>query len=223
MFKLESQSNPIKRDFAVSDTDSIILELFEFIPRKGDLKKIEIIKATITCLAELGIENTTFEAIAKSIGTRRAHIAYHFSDKNLLFLACVKYILATYQQLSLEEIKESKTGEKLLEHFVKSPFIWAKKYPEQLTVMFLLFYYGRMNKEYRILHTHVREGGYNRVHYILTKKVKIKGRADNTKFLSWTILNTISGHLLNASTTNTISLDQAKEDTWKTVKKLIAT
>jgi AcrR family transcriptional regulator len=206
----------------MTNVDSIILELFEFIPRKGDLKKIEIIKATIQCLATIGIEKTTFEAIANVIGTRRAHIAYHFSDKNLLFLACIKYILATYQQLAFEKIKETSTGENLLEHFVKGPFLWAKKYPDQLTVMFLLYYHCRMNDEYRELHTQVRNGGHSRVNFILSKKLLLKGRAEKMNFLSWAILNTMTGHLLNAATTNTVNLEQAMEDSWRTVKKLIA-
>ena len=222
MLKLDLPKNLLNREQDMSDADSIILELFEFIPRKGDLKKIEIIKATILCLAELGIEKTTFEAIATSIGTRRAHIAYHFSDKNLLFLACIKYILTTYQQVSVEKLKVSKTSDKLLEQFVKGPFAWAKKHPEQLTVMYLLYYHSRMNDEYRDLHTKVRQGGYNRVHFILTKKIKLKGSAEKMRFLSWAILNTISGHLLNASTTETLELDRAMEDSWRTVKKLIS-
>jgi AcrR family transcriptional regulator len=205
----------------MKNTDSLILELFEFIPRKGDLKKIEIIKATIHCLAHLGIENTTFEAIATEIDTRRAHIAYHFKDKNLLFLACIKYILATYQQVSIENIKESSNGENILEHFVKAPFIWAKKYPDQLTVMFLLYYYCRINKTYLKLHTQVRNGGHSRIHYIITKKLKIKASASKLSYLSWSILNIISGNLLNAATTDSVDLEKAKDDTWRIVKSLV--
>jgi AcrR family transcriptional regulator len=35
----------------------------EFRPRKGDLKKIEIIQAAIDVLAHQGLENTTYEQI----------------------------------------------------------------------------------------------------------------------------------------------------------------
>ena len=202
--------------------DEIFIELFEFLPRKGDLKKIEIIKATINCLAKLGVDNTTFEAIAESIGTRKSHIAYHFSDKNLLFLDCIKYILATYQSLSIEKMRDSESGIDLLENFVQGPFIWAKKYPEQLPVMFLLYYYGHMNSDYRKLHIQVREGGYQRVHYILTKRMKIKGKPEKMKILSMAILNIISGQLVNVTTTNKASIDKAMKETWTAVKTLIA-
>lgn len=201
--------------------DEIFIELFEFLPRKGDLKKIEIIKATINCLAYHGVESTTFEAIAKSIGTRKSHIAYHFKDKNLLILDCIKYILATYQNLSVEKMKDTQSGMDMLENFVEGPFNWAKKYPEQLPVMILLYYYGHMNEDYRELHTQVREGGYQRVHYILTKKMKVKGNAEKMKFLSNAILNAISGQLLNVTSTDKASLDRAMKDTLLTVKKLI--
>lgn len=203
-----------------SNPDDIFIELFEFLPRKGDLKKIEIIKATINCLAYHGVENTTYEAIATSIGTRKAHIAYHFSDKNLLFLACIKYILATYQKLSVEKLKDSQSGMDMLKHFVEGPFLWAKKHPEQLTVMLLLYYYAHMNEDYRELHTQVREGGYNRVNYILTQKLKFKSNAEKTKFISFAILNTISGQLLSVTSADKASLENAMKDTWRTVKVL---
>lgn len=204
------------------DIDPIIFDLFEFRPRKGDLKKLEIIKATIDCLAKIGIENTTFEAIAQTVGTRRAHIAYHFSDKDLLFLSCIKYILATYQQLAIDTLKDAGTGDELLTQYVKAPFVWAKKHPEQLTVMFLLYYHSRMNDEYLTIHTQVRKGGHDRLIYILTEKLKMKGQPDKIKNLAWSILNLISGQILNTATTKTVTLEQAMEDTVKIVKKMVS-
>ena len=52
---------------------------FDQSPSKGDTKRFEIIMATIECLSTIGYDKTTYESIAKVIGTRRAHVNYYFS------------------------------------------------------------------------------------------------------------------------------------------------
>jgi AcrR family transcriptional regulator len=74
--------------------------------KKGDRKKLEIIEAAIDCLATEGIDNTTFDSIAKRIDTRRAHVAYHFKDKHMIFEAAISYILITYEHTLQEFIKK---------------------------------------------------------------------------------------------------------------------
>ncbi|MBT7670603.1 MAG: TetR family transcriptional regulator, partial [Bdellovibrionales bacterium] len=102
--------------------DPALYELFEFRPRKGDIKKLQIIEAAIHCLANDGIENTTFESIGKLIGTRRSHVAYHFADKKLIFLSAIKFILSTYQQTVMGQMVESQNGRKMLLQYIEGSF-----------------------------------------------------------------------------------------------------
>jgi AcrR family transcriptional regulator len=205
-----------------NDIDPIIFELFEFRPTKGDLKKMEIIKASIECLAELGLEKTSYEAIAKKIGTRRAHVAYHFSDKHDIFRSAVKYILATYQQISIEHLQQSKSGEQMLVKYVEAVFEWAKSHPEQVSVMLLLYYLCTIKEDYLELHHQIRTKGQERIAYILLNKLKISPAPKKAMFISKSIQNLISAAILDSVTTKNKSLDDAKEDVLIVMKMMLS-
>ncbi|PIR34499.1 MAG: hypothetical protein COV37_12860, partial [Bdellovibrio sp. CG11_big_fil_rev_8_21_14_0_20_39_38] len=89
-------------------------DLFDLRPRKGDLKKMEIILAAIDVMAEEGIEKTTYDAIAGRIGTRRAHVAYYYKDKNDILMSAIRYIMANYQQILIENMKDEEDGLQML-------------------------------------------------------------------------------------------------------------
>jgi AcrR family transcriptional regulator len=196
--------------------DPLMVKLFEFRPRKGDLKKASIITAAIECLSEDGLEKTTFEAIAKKIGTRRAHVNYYFADKQKIFLAAIQYIAATYQSISLECLEKARSDEDLLEAYLEGPFKWAKVHPEQLSVMFLLYYLSTFQNEYLELNHQIRKGGAQRISYVLRKKdpsLSKKEAANKAK----SIQNILSGCLLDVATTKGRTLASASRE----VKRLI--
>lgn len=203
------------------DLDSKMFNLFEFKLRKGDIKRMEIIQAAIDCLATVGIDNTTYDAVAKKVGTSRAHIAYYFTDKDQIYIAAIKYILASYQQTVIEHLGEANTGKELLECYIESVFIWAKKYPDQLTVMLLLYYLCRFRDDMVELNHQIRKGGFERVYYILTTKMSKKMSEKKATIVARTIINLISGSIIDASTTKAMSMDEAKDITLATVRMLI--
>ena len=189
-----------------SDLDPTFYELFEFKPRKGDLKKIEIILAAIECMSTIGHEKTTYEAIAKKIGTRRAHVAYHFKDKADIFEASIKYINASYQQTCIQQMEAAKDGEKMLMNYVEAPFIWAEENPQQLSVMLLFYYLCTIDEKYRKLHGELRTKGHERIEYILAHKIKNPLPLDQAKPLAKAIQNLMSGTIMDVSTTGKMSL-----------------
>ncbi len=200
--------------------DPIMIDLFEFRPRKGDIKKAEIINATIECLATIGFENTSFEAIAKKVGTRRAHVNYYFPNKDDIFLSAIKYIAATYQSISLENLEKAKDSKDLLNLYIEGPFIWAKKNPYQLSVMFLLYYLSTFKKDYLELNHQIRKGGAERITYLLgqmnprTKKSTLQTKAKS-------IQNILSGCLLDVATTKGKSLQSAEAEAKKLINDLL--
>ncbi len=197
--------------------DPLMIRLFEFRPRKGDLKKAEIITAAIECLSEDGLEKTTFEAIAKRIGTRRAHVNYYFSDKQNIFLSAIQYIAATYQSISLECLENASESENLLDAYLQGPFKWAKNHPEQLSVMFLLYYLSTFQSEYLELNHQIRKGGAQRISYILRKKdTSLSKKEADLKAKS--IQNILSGCLLDVATTKGRTLASAEKE----VKRLVS-
>lgn len=208
-----------------SEIDSSIYELFEFKPRKGDLKKMEIILAAIDCIATIGFEKTTYEAIAKRIGTRRAHVAYHFKDKSDIFEACIKFINASYQQTSLQKLEQAeakKDGLQMLVNYLEAPFIWAEENPKQLSVMLLFYYLCTVEDKYRELHFNIRAAGAERIQYILTNKLTKKIPPKDAAPLAKHIQNLLSGAIMDVTTTGNKTLQKAKQEVKEQVLKLIS-
>jgi hypothetical protein len=193
-----------------SNTDTKIYELFEFKPRKGDLKKMEIILAAIECIATIGFEKTTYEAIAQKIDTRRAHVA------------CVKYIMASYQQTSIKRIEEAKDGLEMLVNYAEAPFLWAEENPEQLSVMLLFYYLCTVDPKYKELHTTIRSGGVERIQYILTNQLTKKIPAKQAAVMAKTIQNLVSGTIMDVTTTGNRTLKEAKQLVKQQVLKIIS-
>lgn len=202
--------------------DSTIYNLFEFRPRKGDLKKLEIVKAAIECLAVEGPENMTYEAIAKRLNTRRAHIAYHFSDKSDIYLTAVKYILATAQQMTIDSITKAESGKEMLENYIDSYFVWADQNPQQLTVMLLFYYLCSLKEEYRELNAQIRKAGHERLVYILTTRLDKRLSPTIASTIAYDIQSLISGSMLDAYTTHQKTMKQAQNDivtrTWQMIE-----
>lgn len=206
----------------INDAPPFLFEAFEFKPRKGDLKKLEIIKAAVDILATKGLDNTTYEAIAQEIGTRRAHIAYHFSDKSDIFFAAVKYILATYQNETALQLKGAESGEEMLGRYVSSTFEWARKNPHQVSVMLLLYYMCTTTERFIELNTEVRLAGKKRLSYLLSKLEKSKIKSTDLDALAATIGDLISAGIIAATTQKDLGLEEMRLKTLATVETLVA-
>jgi AcrR family transcriptional regulator len=134
---------------ASANQDPLLMSIVESSPRKGDLRKAEIIKAAIDCIAEQGIENITFESIGKKLGMLRAHVAYHFKSKQEIIDRAIEYAIATGQNTTVEEIKKAKTPQEVLAAYVQAPFDWAVRYPKQADLLLLNLYYAQKNTTYK--------------------------------------------------------------------------
>lgn len=202
--------------------DPVFFSLFEFRPTKGDLKKLDIIKATIECLSTIGIEKTTYEAIAQKVGTRRAHIAYHFNDKKLIFIAVIKFIMITYQENLLTQMKETTSGKKMILQYIEGFFQWARNYPEHVTVMLLLYYHCQLDEDFLDLHHELRNKGYQRLNYILEHQFKVQGPKSRAGFYAKQIQNLLSGTLMDCKTSKNRSLDQAQKEVTEMIFVMIS-
>ncbi len=56
----------------------LFIEVFQIKPRKGELKKLELIEEAIRQIAHQPIETVTLESIGKPLGMIRAHVAYYY-------------------------------------------------------------------------------------------------------------------------------------------------
>ena len=190
---------------------------FDLKPSRGDVKRMEITLAALDCLATIGFDKTTYEAIAQKLGTRRAHINYYFKGKHEIIMACVKYIMANYQRVSNEHLLKAKSKDEMLIHYVEGPYLWAEHYPKELIVMMLFYYLCSIDDRYRELHDRIRDTGALRIHHILTNLLGFTD--DKAKKLSKIIQNSISGFMLDGITTSGNKL--RKMDNIDFVKALI--
>lgn len=190
--------------------------------RKGDRKKKEIIEAAIDCLASEGIENTTFEAIAQRIDTRRAHVAYHYKDKNMIFEAAVNYILATYAHTlqSYLELAEEKNKDPL-EYYIRGAFDWAKSNPSHVSVFLLFYYLSTFQRHYLELNSRIRRDGKERILYLLTVKMDLEMNKTELKNLSNIIQSILSAKMVELFTTNYLTNKNAQDETIKMIRRLI--
>jgi AcrR family transcriptional regulator len=195
--------------------------LFGDQPSKGTLKKFEIVQATIDCIATIGFEKTTYEAIAKKIGTRRAHIAYYFKDKQDIFKACIKYIVSNYHNVSQEHLSKASSPKDTLMKYVEGPYIWSKKYPQQLSSMLLFYYLCSVHDSYKELHDNVRTAGIDRIYDILAHDLKINLSKRETLILCKSIQNIMNGSHLSAETSSISTFKTAQTQSKKLVWKLV--
>ena len=136
--------------------------LLGFKPRKGDLKKAQILEMTIECLATEGLEATSFELIGKRLKMGRAHVAYYFDDRESLIEAAIQFAIGTLQQFSIQAIEPIKDPYEKLITYVKSNAEWAREKPHYSRAFTLLFYLASHDSKYTALHTEIRTIGAER-------------------------------------------------------------
>ena len=123
--------------------------------KKGELRKLEIIQATIRCLHERGLDATNYETIGQLCGMQRPHVAYHFPRKEALVEAAIRYVYSAGQEVVVETMKRAPAGGLLLA-YVRGSFAWVADEPAYGSVVALLGYlstrepaFREMSREFR--------------------------------------------------------------------------
>ncbi|MGZ3768998.1 MAG: TetR/AcrR family transcriptional regulator [Bdellovibrio sp.] len=148
-------------------TASIYRELFPATLSKADKRKLEILEAAIKTYADLGVEYVSYEDIAREAKVSRPLVQHHFPDKRELFLFCVRFIRAQYQELAVHYISQAKGPREQLIFYVRSTLPWLKDYRPHVSAWLFYFYLCCGDKEFRNEHRSLTEMGYNRIIEIL--------------------------------------------------------
>src|SRR5689334_19026745 len=149
--------------------DPLVFQLFDVAPRKGDLRKIAIIKSAIDCIATSGIENLSLETVGKRLGIGRAHVGYYFKTVSQIIDLVIQYIMANAQKITVEKVSAAKTPKGMLDAMVEAAFEWAHDFPEQASVYMLFFYYCTNDASKREVQKTIRQTGAARIEAILEK------------------------------------------------------
>lgn len=136
---------------------------FDFKPRKGDLRKIEILEAAIHCLADDGIHRTTFESVGKRLGIGRAHVAYHYPNLDDLFEAAIKFCVSHVQVMTVDAVTATEDDQEKPAAFINATFEWVQRFPKHASVILLLYYLASVLPRFRKIHDDVRTLGAERL------------------------------------------------------------
>ncbi len=201
--------------------DPSVYELYDFKPQKSELKKVEIILATIESIAKIGFDKTSYSSIAEIMGLKKSNVAYYFPCKEDLIRDAVSHLVRCQQQMSIKYVGEAKNDKEMLFKYIEASFDWAAKYPEQLSAFILFRYIATYNPEYRDLHTKIRVGGAERIRHLITEKYGKKMTKANSEALAMHIQCLMADYIIVAFNSDQITIEKSKQRVLKLVKQLL--
>ncbi|MCB0403642.1 MAG: TetR/AcrR family transcriptional regulator [Bdellovibrionales bacterium] len=177
--------------------DSRFFRLFEVQPRKGDLRKLEIVLGAVRLIATRGADQVTLDSVGKGLGVRRSHVAYYFATREELIESVIQLIIATGQDILIETVKTARTPREGIEKHVEGHCEWLRKYPEHAAVMLMFYYQCTYDKKMRALNTEIRSKGQDRIVGMLDQFPKFKKLKRLQKIkLAADYQNILTGHLI---------------------------
>ena len=135
--------------------------------RKGDLRKLQIIEATISCLAKKGWAETNYESVGQFSGMKRPHVAYHYPKWELLIEATLKYAYNVGQTIVADYLRDADTPTAQLRAYIEGTFQWLTINPSHASVATLQWHLATFDKKYRKVSTELKRLGTERVYTIL--------------------------------------------------------
>ena len=189
---------------------------------KGDAKKAKIIEATIRCIANYGIEKTSFEKVGKEAGITKAHVNYYFKEKSDLLRATLEFVRVNAQEVTTAHLGSLKTPESIVKGINDVSFKWAEDFPEHVAVLGLMHYYCIVNPKFKDFNTQARNTARERMAEALAiHRPDLSAR--ELKKLAYSVNSLITGFILESSTSDLeASLKQLKKDCLKSIEALIA-
>lgn len=134
--------------------------------RKGELRKLDIVRGTIASLAEVGWIGTNYESVGKRCGMQRPHVAYHYPKWDDLIEAAIRFAYGTGQAVVAEYLKQASPA-KLLEAYIRGTFDWFTQYPDHRSVVTLLLHLRTFDDKYAQLYGEMTMLGEERLHACL--------------------------------------------------------
>jgi AcrR family transcriptional regulator len=135
--------------------------------KKGDLRKLEIIRAAIRCISENGYENTNFETVGQLCNMKRPHVAYHFPKKEQIISAAIRYSYSMGQEIVIDHLKHASGAQAKLKAYIEGTFHWFESNPYHGSVVMLCAYLSTREATYKKLTQEFKRIGTERVFSML--------------------------------------------------------
>ncbi len=198
-----------------SHKPSLFAQVLPLALRKGDLRKIEIIEATIHSLATDGIRNFTYQTIATKSKLAIAHIAYHFPALDDLLLAAIKYVYSSLHAHLSDALNSKGSPDQILKIYLHAHIDWLSLKPHYPIAGLTLINLASVDKRFRDLHTELKEIGQKRIEtlYEMTAQAKrLKKSPKEIREMSYSLQSLLMGQIVfYQSTTHKRSVSLLKE------------
>jgi AcrR family transcriptional regulator len=86
----------------------------------------KILRATISCLAELGYAGTTLALIASKVGISSAALLYHYQNKDALMVAAIECIFRDLNDYYRRDVNESSQVRDRVLTILKKAYAWTQ-------------------------------------------------------------------------------------------------
>lgn len=136
-------------------------------PVQSDPKRAQVIEATIESINKDGIENLTFDSIARAMGKRPSHVKYHFPSKEKAVDAALRYSIAKMQDYIIRAIEKETNPKQALDTYLTSSLGYLEKNPKAWPIITLFLYYCSRDKEIREINKQFRETAAKRISAML--------------------------------------------------------
>lgn len=171
-------------------------------------KAISILSAAIENYAELGLENTTYEAIAKRAKVSRPLIFQYFRDYEDIFYNSVKLIRVHFQEFAVKAMAHEDSPAEKLKSYVRSTFAWQEMHPAFSGTLFLYSQKCGRNERDRDLNTQFHITGRQRLVTLINAGLARKQfKCDDPEAAAEMIQAIIAGGML---TTMSVALSNKK-------------
>lgn len=146
---------------------------------RGEKSRQLILQAAISCIAALGLGNTTLDRVASRAGTSRALVVFHFKSKNGLLEEVLSYLGARYAEgwYAMPDASGDSNIEKIW-RLVEYDIRFAYEHPEYVSAWHAFWGEARGNLLYQnisfsrdeayaddlehLIAAVIKEGGYDR-------------------------------------------------------------
>jgi len=117
---------------------------------KGERTRAKILQSAVQCLAKLGYEKTTFQAIADHCGISQPLVVHYFEKRENIFPSVIDYLLGHTQNVIRLELDQSASASRRLNDFVRISLEYVRKEPEEAKVFLTLSLFATFDEQSRL-------------------------------------------------------------------------
>jgi AcrR family transcriptional regulator len=130
---------------------------------KGVRSREKLIQAAIQVIAKEGLGGASFQQVADAAGLKQSSLFYYFANKDELVESVIGEIIVRSQAyFSKQQSMHDDAYNRLLKYF-HATLAWAQENPQEAEVLYLLYYYGAMQKKFAVLYSRVLAAARNRI------------------------------------------------------------